>query len=98
DRPDVANRAVEQEGNLIAHLLELAHDVRRDEHRGAFDAALADVVLERGARSRIETGSRLVEYEHRRTKHHRQHRIDLLPRTAGERAQRLVELIGEPEA
>ena len=66
NRPGIAHVTIDEKRDVVGQLVELAHDVRRDEHGPTAIAHLDDLVLENCARHGIEAGGRLVEDQQRR--------------------------------
>ena len=87
------------DGDPVAHALDLGHHVGGEEHGPAFPARLADQLVELLLHQRIQPLGRLVQHEQLRPVHERLEQPDLLPVPVGERAdahsQVEVEALGE---
>ena len=64
--------------DAIAYVLDLGQHVRRKEHRRPRIPSFADELVEDLLMQRIEPAGRLVEDQHRRTVHERDHQKELL--------------------
>src|SRR5690606_8136669 len=92
DRASEADRAIEQEQDLVGELFELAHDVRGEDHGCAALAFGEDAVLEAAACDWVEARARLVEQEDGRVEEEREERARFLSRAARQHTQRLGEV------
>jgi hypothetical protein len=61
ERPGLHDRALSDDRDAVAQLLDLRQDVRRQQHRAARRLRLEDAPLEDGLHQRIEPGGRLVQ-------------------------------------
>src|SRR5437870_12572511 len=89
ERGDEAARRVEgddlagvHDRHAVAEHLGLVEVVRREEHRRASPANIADEVPQVPARLRVESGRRLVKKKHLRLVHHRDRDREALSLTA----------------
>ena len=71
--PDRGKRPLADDPDVIAYVLDLGQHVRRKEHRRPGIPSFADELVEDLLMQRIEPAGRLVEDQHRRTVHERDH-------------------------
>jgi hypothetical protein len=71
-------RAVTDDADALAHLLDLRQDVRGEEDGAPVIAHLEEQLIEFNLVQRIEATARLIEHEQARLVHERLHDADLL--------------------